>query len=190
MEEQEYRILICQGSERHQVAVRQSMTVRDLSKIIEDRLSVLQSGQKIIHRGKTLTCLDDTLGSCRIYPDDKVLVLGRKFDPESDEMFQAVAKVDASVNNAEKKFVEIVSEVNGIKLGYLAPELHKEAKAKLSKRLLGVTEELMRMLEELDGLSIQEDHSAARQKRKTVVKRIQQLMDRTDQVQDNVKQLC
>ena len=55
----------------------------------------------------------------------------------------------------EKKFTSVMSEVDGIKNGFLDKRYHQESLTKNNKKLLGLNEELMKMLENLDSLSLE-----------------------------------
>lgn len=60
---------------------------------IESVTHILQAHQKILFKGKNLTEYEATLDSCGMMPRSKVMVLGKKFDPEEDENYKSVVKV-------------------------------------------------------------------------------------------------
>ncbi|XP_063609523.1 BAG family molecular chaperone regulator 1-like isoform X1 [Penaeus indicus] len=189
MGDAEYNILLCHGSSKYEVVVWGAMTLADLASKIEAVTHISQASQKIIFKGKNLVDPGVTLASYGIGPGAKVMVLGKKFDPEDDASYQAVAQIDNSCSAVEKKLNDLLPEVDSIANGYMEPHLCGEALGKLKKQLLGVNEEFMRLLERLDGISFEENQAPARQKRKSVVQRIQHLMERTDQVQENINHL-
>ncbi|KAG7167582.1 BAG family molecular chaperone regulator 1-like [Homarus americanus] len=115
MGDQEYHILLCHGPNKYEI-------------VIETVTHILQSNQKILFKGKNLTDCNMTLASYGVGPGMKVMVLGKKFDPEDDLNYQAVVQDN-------------------------------------------------------------QNQTPARQKRKSVVKRIQQLMEKSDQVHENINQL-
>lgn len=60
---------------------------------IEAVTHISQASQKIIFKGKNLADPGVTLASYGIGPGAKVMVLGKKYDPEDDASYQAVAQV-------------------------------------------------------------------------------------------------
>lgn len=60
---------------------------------IEAVTHISQASMKIIFKGKNLADPGVTLASYGIGPGAKVMVLGKKYDPEDDASYQAVAQV-------------------------------------------------------------------------------------------------
>ncbi|XP_064093742.1 BAG family molecular chaperone regulator 1-like [Macrobrachium nipponense] len=189
MGDEEYRILLCHGSNKYELTVCGPMTLTDLSQKIEAATGILHMSQKIIFKGKNLTEPGITLAEYGISPGSKVMVLGKKFDPSEDTDYQAVVEIENSCSRVESKLNDIIPQVNGIHNGYLDSKHCGEALGKLRKELLGVNEDFMRLLEQLDGLSFEEGQGPARQKRKSLVKKIQQLMERSDQLHEDINHL-
>ena len=152
-------------------------TVGDLSTKILELTGVPVSGQKIICCGKTftrdqsvlLTEVRDAVHPNRNYQShvfqagivpgvgNKLMVLGKKFDPASDESYKQLISVESKAVNAEKKVSEIAVELEDIDKGHLDKNLHQEAFKSLQKRVKSLNEELQKMLESLDGLTIGDD---------------------------------
>ena len=88
---------------------------------------------------------------------NKLMVLGKKFDPASDESYKQLISVESKAVNAEKKVSEIAVELEDIDKGHLDKNLHQEAFKSLQKRVKSLNEELQKMLESLDGLTIGDD---------------------------------
>ncbi|XP_071528609.1 BAG family molecular chaperone regulator 1-like isoform X1 [Panulirus ornatus] len=189
MGDQEYPILLCHGPNKYEVVVWGAMTLGELTLKIEAATHIPPPSQKIIFKGRNLTDCNVTLASYGIGPGSKVMVLGKRFDPEEDANYQAIVQIEQSCSRVEKTLCDIIPQVDGISGGYLESRLCGEALCKLRKQLLGVNEEFMRLLEQLDGISFEENQTLARQKRKSVVKRIQQSMEKSDQVHENINQL-
>ena len=61
-----------------------------------------------------------------------------------------------------------------------------EVVPKLQKRLLTVSEELMRLLERLDSISVGQSAESVRRKRKAVVTAINAQMDRADRLKEKL----
>ena len=75
----------------------------------EKLTGVPTSSQKLIINGKALTSLDHTkqISDCRIQDGSKIMVLGKKYDVESDKLYQEVVKVEQSILETQKKLDEV-----------------------------------------------------------------------------------
>lgn len=189
MGDEEYSITLCHGTSRHEVTVKGTMALEDLSRMIEELTDVLHTSQKIIHRGKTLSRGEASLASYGVGPGAKLMVLGKKHEPEDSATFHAVLKIEESCIKVERRLYDTMPEVEGISQGYMEARLCGEVLTRHKKQMLAVNEDFMRHLEELDSISFSETDARARQRRKTLVKKIQQLMEQCDRVQDNINQL-
>lgn len=170
--------------------VSNGMTLLQLSQKIETILNIQESSQKIIFKGRQLTDINTNLISYGIKEGAKVMVLGKQMNPEEDEMYQAVMKIEQSCSSVELSQSGVIKHVES--LASLASEGKRptrEELEKLKKELLVFNEEFMRLLERLDGLSFQDNQAPAKQKRKSLVKKIQQLMDKTDALNERILQL-
>ena len=67
------------------------------------------SSQKLIVNGKALTTLDHTkiITDCRIQDGTKVMVLGKKYDIDTDVMYQKIVKVEENIVGIQKKLSEV-----------------------------------------------------------------------------------
>ena len=74
-------------------------------------------------------------------------------------------------------------------LGFLPAKVAAEVRPKLEKRLLTVSEELMRLLERLDSISVGQSAESTRRKRKAVVTAINAQMDRADRLKEALAEL-
>ena len=63
--------------------------------------------------------------------------------------------MNESCDGTEKKLNLVIGEIDGIKKGFLDSKLQHESLTKNNKNLLGINEELMRMLEKLDSLTFE-----------------------------------
>ncbi|KAK7071180.1 hypothetical protein SK128_027740 [Halocaridina rubra] len=189
MGDAEYKILLCHGSNKYELTVYGNMTLNEVCQKVEAVTGILQSGQKIIFKGKNLCDVEKTLISYGINPGAKIMVLGKRFDPSDDADYQAVVTIETSCSSVERRLCEIIPQVNNINDGCIDAKTCGEALGKLRKQLLAVNEDFMRLLEQLDGLSFEASQGPARQKRKLVVQKIQQLMERSDQVHENINHL-
>ena len=64
-----------------------------------------------------------------------------------------------------------------------------ELRPRLQKRLLAVSEELMRLLERLDSIAVGQSGEAARRRRKAVVTAINEQMDRADRLRERLGEM-
>ncbi|CAL4069353.1 unnamed protein product [Meganyctiphanes norvegica] len=153
-------------------------------------LHIQESSQKIIFKGRNLNDMNATLMTYGIKECAKVMVLGKQSDPEDDEMYQAVMKIEQSCSSVELNQSEVIRHVESIaSLAQEGKRPSREELDKLKKELLLFNEEFMRLLERLDGLSFQDNQAPAKQKRKSLVKKIQQLMDKTDALNERILQI-
>ncbi len=168
-------------------------------------------GQKLILNGRTLTSLDHskTLFECRVGNNSKVMVLGKRYDPQADEVFKQVAEVERRSLEVSKRLAEAAKEAQDIEDGYMPKENHAQvsifteriglssfcnklciqALKGLSKRCRSASEDFMRLLESLDSLSPDEHQTQARVKRKSVATDINASLDRAERLQSKLDQL-
>lgn len=87
------------GSTSHKVSVpKDGTTVGDLVAKTEALTGIPASGQKLIVRGKALTMQEHgscSLADCGLSSDGvKIMVLGKKYDPESDQIYKQILLVE------------------------------------------------------------------------------------------------
>lgn len=176
------------GPEKHDVDLASSSTLSELMNVIEENIGVPVEGQKIILSGKSLTSLDreKSLTDLRFKDGSKVMILGKRFDPQSDEMYKKVEDVREKSFAVTKRIVEISKDVTDIENGHLDRKLQPEALRSLSKRCKICSEEYMKLLEKLDSFTFAEHQIQAKMKRKSVVIETNSALDRAD---DLVKQI-
>ena len=116
-----------------------------------------------------------------------MMVLGKKFDPMSDENYKQLVTLENKAKTAEKKVADIATEISDIDNGHLDKNLHQEAFKSLQKRVNGLNEELQKMLESLDGFQLNEDQLEAKIKRKSIATMINKVMDKNDTSLEKVK---
>ena len=97
------------GTDKLVAEMSESSKVLDLMKEVELRTGVPMSGQKLILNGKSLTSLDrdKTLAELHFKDGSKVMVLGKKFDPQSDELYKAIVAVQQKSIDLGKKLAEV-----------------------------------------------------------------------------------
>ena len=135
-----------------------------------------------ILNGKTITSLDHnkSLKECKVANYCKIMVLGKKYDPESDEMYAKVKEIESKSFDIDLKLAEVAKELKDLEDGFVAKEHHSQAIKGLKRRCGGCTEEYMRLLESLDGLRFEESQADAKSKRKSVAKKINGNLDNNE----------
>jgi len=166
-------------------------TLQDLSNAIADQCDVPPSKQKIICKGKTLSpqSYGTSLKELGISSKDKILLLGQRINEDETKHLKAISKVDNTVEEIRKKFVERKSELDGIEQGFLDNDKNKEALQKMSKIIAGLGEGWMHQLEALDALTIDASFADVKTKRKTLIGKIQKYLSESDSQEERVKQM-
>ena len=97
------------GSNKLNASLPASSLLSEVIKEAEKVTGVPSSSQKLIINGKALTSLDHNklITECRIQDGTKIMVLGKRYDPESDSMYQKVVAVEQLVTEAQKKLSEV-----------------------------------------------------------------------------------
>ncbi|KAK4327368.1 hypothetical protein Pmani_002160 [Petrolisthes manimaculis] len=192
MGDREYPIILCHGPTKHELIVSGDMTVQDLVVKVEEVTQVPRGHQKILHKGRNLVNSSSNLSQLGVGHGAKVMILG-KISPqrteveeeEEDKESEAIRKIDMSCTGLETTLNEVITNVNCIERNF---DTHSrgEALGRFRKKSLGINEEFMRLLEQLDGLELQEN---AKVRRKCVVRRIQTLMEKSDRLHDQINNL-
>ncbi|XP_030302011.1 BAG family molecular chaperone regulator 1 isoform X2 [Calypte anna] len=74
------------------------------------------------------------------------------------------------------------------KRGFLAKDLQAEALKQLDKRIKGTAEQFMKILEQIDAMSLPENFSDCKLKKKGLVKRVQVFLAQCDTIEGNIGQ--
>ena len=152
---------------------------------VSELYSVPSKFQKLICQGRNLTTGNietDTLQDLKVTSGSKVMVLGRKEDPESDEVMKKIVDIEKKSFEVYHKFTEIQNQLRDIEMGHLPREHHEQALKDLEKRCKMCSESWMKTLETLDGIELNPDQSMAKNKRKAVVVSTNSNMDKADEV--------
>jgi len=172
------------GSTKYDITTKTDTTLLNLMGQIEELSGVPVGGQKLIVNGRSLTSMDHekSLSDCRISPGCKVMLLGKRHDPASDQLYQKLVGVEEKTNEEHKKLIQIAKEFRDVEKGFLAKE-HQEEKLKgLLKQCRSCSESFMRSLEALDDLRFEENQLLAKNKRKTVATNTNKHLDHADEV--------
>jgi len=163
-------------------------TIQNLGEKILELTGVPISGQKLICSGRQLTKdMAVTLAEAGLKTGSKVMILGKKYDPEQEESYKEILELEKRCKNVERKMLEVSDEIEGISKGHLDKNLHTEALKNLQKKVRNSNEELLKLLESLDGINLTEDQKECKIKRKSVATNMNKAMDKTD---DILEKLC
>jgi hypothetical protein len=184
-------ITVVHGQNKYSLALDDNpdQTVAYVRDKIEQLTGVPSTSQKLIHKGKSLQPPELLLSDFGVKNGSTVMVLGKKFDPESEAVYQEITKLGSAADNAEVLLGDIGSEIEGIEQGFLAPELVVQSLGKLEKRLKKTSELCLKTLETLDAMSLKDESKQVRSARKALVERLQALLDRGDLMLEKVNML-
>lgn len=96
--------------------------------------------------------------------------------------------LEKSVEQIAGKLEDVSKELSGIQKGFLNKSLQVEALGKLDKRIKTTVEQFMKVLEQIDSMTIPENFSDSRMKKKGLVKKVQGLLAQCDTVEGNISQ--
>ena len=187
-------ILVKHNTATHEVRLVPEATIATLSDELQRLTGIPVSGQKLICCGKKLPTEQPDLGlveGCGFRPGvgTKLMLLGKKYDPEGETCYKDIIAVETKAANLELKINEVKLELEDISKGHLDPSHHKEAFKGILKRVKGANEELQRLLETLDSITLTEEQKESKVKRKSVASKINKVMDMNDVNLDKVNYL-
>ena len=104
-----YSILTFLGTNKFNASLPASSLLSEVIKEAEKVTGVPSSSQKLIINGKALTSLDHNklITECRIQDGTKIMVLGKRYDPESDSLYQKIVAVEQLATETQKKLSEV-----------------------------------------------------------------------------------
>jgi hypothetical protein len=158
----------------------------------EEATGVPKRNQKLILNGRTLTTLDHsrTLAECKLTNGCKVMVLGKRHDPLSDDAVRKVIELERDHDACEARLKAVQTELTDVANGFVVNEdHHRGALQGLHKRCLRGHEDMMRRLLALDAMPIEEVHVEARTKKKACVDRINRNLDKYDELKEKIETL-
>uniref|UniRef100_A0A667WL53 BAG family molecular chaperone regulator 1 n=1 Tax=Myripristis murdjan TaxID=586833 RepID=A0A667WL53_9TELE len=159
------------------------ITVKDLSDALTAATGVPAPSQKLIFKGKSLKDKEETLSSCGIKQGCKLMMIGKKNSPEEEAELKKLKDIEKSVEQTAKKLEKLDGELTGLKNGFLAKDLQVEALGKLDNRVKGAAEQFIRILEQIDSMSVPENFSDCRMKKKGLVKTVQDFLAQCDKIE-------
>ena len=99
------------GRNKHIVEVPLDSQLSVLMSKVEEITGIPSAGQKLICQAKTLTVNNPeltTLKDLNLVNGSKVMVLGRKFDPEQDESYKQILAIEKRTLDIMQKFAEVI----------------------------------------------------------------------------------
>ncbi|XP_077125655.1 BAG family molecular chaperone regulator 1 isoform X1 [Ranitomeya variabilis] len=181
------------GSEKHKLQIvaeeeHQEPVLQDLAMTVEKVTGVPIASQKLIYKGKSLKEMEKTLSSLGIRNGCKIMLIGKKNYPEEESELKKLKDLEKSVEQIATKLEDVSKELSGIQKGFLSKSLQVEALGKLDKRIKTTVEQFMKVLEQMDSMTMPENFSDSRMKRKGLVKKVQGLLAQCDTVEGNISQ--
>lgn len=186
-------VTVTYGNEKHSLQVasqeeNSQPTVRDMALLIEQVTGVPISFQKLIYKGKSLKEMDQPLSTFGVKNGCKVMLIGKRKSPDEEAELKKLKDLETSVEQVSKKIEEINKELSGIQKGFLAKNLQTEALCQLDKRIKGIAEQFMKILEQIDAITLPENFSDCKQKKKGLIKKVQAFLAQCDTVEGSIGQ--
>ncbi|KAH0627094.1 hypothetical protein JD844_002493 [Phrynosoma platyrhinos] len=186
-------VTVTYGNEKHSLQVGSQEegnqpTVRDMALLIEQVTGVPVSFQKLIYKGRSLKEMEQPLSTFGVKNGCKVMLIGKRKSPDEEAELKKLKDLELSVEHVAKKIEEVNKELGGIQKGFLAKNLQNEALHQLDKRIKGTAEQFMKILEQIDAITLPENFSDCKQKKKGLVKKVQAFLAQCDTVEGSIGQ--
>lgn len=181
-------VTVSYGSTKHNITLTGrddavSPTVKDLSDALAKATGVPQSSQKIIFKGKSLKDVEESLSTYGVKDGCKLMMIGKRNSPEEEAELKKLKEIEKTVEQMAKKLEKVDGELNGLKNGFLAKDLQAEALGKLDHRVKVAAEQFMKILEQIDAMSLPENFSDCRIKKKGLVTTVQDFLAQCDKIE-------
>ncbi|KAI5104070.1 BAG family molecular chaperone regulator 1 [Silurus meridionalis] len=173
-------VTVSHGSSKHNISLTgqdgSELTVKHLSEALAQTTGVPQASQKIIFKGKSLKEMEESLSSLGIKQGCKLMMIGKRNSPEEEAELRKLKDIEKSVEQTAKK----------LEKGFLAKDLQAEALNKLDHRVKLASEQFMKILEDIDSLTVPENFSDCRMKKKGLVKTVQGFLAQCDKIEAGI----
>ncbi|KAM3842266.1 BAG family molecular chaperone regulator 1 [Diretmus argenteus] len=187
MAEQTITVTVAYGSTKHSITITgqdgNDPTVKDLSDALTQATGVPAPSQKLIFKGKSLKDMEERLTSYGIKQGCKLMMIGKRNSPEEEAELKKLKDIEKSVEQTAKKLEKVDGELTGLKNGFLAKDLQAEALGKLDHRVKVAAEQFMKILEQIDSMSMPEHFSDCKMKKKGLVKTVQDFLAQCDKIE-------
>ncbi|KAB5579562.1 hypothetical protein PHYPO_G00196440 [Pangasianodon hypophthalmus] len=183
-------VTVAHGSSKHNITITgqdgNEPTLKDLSEALAQATGVPQASQKIIFKGKSLKEMEESLSSLGVKQGCKLMMIGKRNSPEEEAELKKLKDIEKSVEQTAKKLEKVNGELTGLKNGFLAKDLQAEALNKLDHRVKVAAEQFMKILEEIDAMTVPENFSDCRVKKKGLVKAVQGFLAQCDKIEAGI----
>uniref|UniRef100_A0A8D0H5E9 BAG family molecular chaperone regulator 1 n=1 Tax=Sphenodon punctatus TaxID=8508 RepID=A0A8D0H5E9_SPHPU len=186
-------VTVTYSNEKHSIQIASQQedsepTLQDMALQIEQVTGVPVTFQKLIYKGKSLKEMEQPLSALGVKNGCKVMLIGKRNSPEEEAELKKLKDLEKSVEQIAKKLEEVNKELGGIQKGFLAKDLQSEALNQLDKRIKGTAEQFMKILEQIDAITIPENFSDCKLKKRGLVKKVQALLAQCDTVEGSIGQ--
>ncbi|XP_056148625.1 BAG family molecular chaperone regulator 1 [Lampris incognitus] len=190
MAEQTITVTCAYGSTKHSITLSgqdgTEPTVKDLSDALTQATGVPASSQKLIFKGKSLKNMEESLSSFGMKQGCKLMMIGKRNSPEEEAELKKLKDIEKSVEQMAKKLEKVDGELAGLKNGFLAKDLQAEALGKLDHRVKVAAEQFMKILEQIDSMSVPENFCDCKMKKKGLVKTVQDFLAQCDKIEAGI----
>ncbi|MCI4377620.1 hypothetical protein PGIGA_G00205880 [Pangasianodon gigas] len=173
-------VTVAHGSSKHNITITgqdgNEPTLKDLSEALAQATGVPQASQKIIFKGKSLKEMEESLSSLGVKQGCKLMMIGKRNSPEEEAELKKLKDIEKSVEQTAKK----------LEKGFLAKDLQAEALNKLDHRVKVAAEQFMKILEEIDAMTVPENFCDCRVKKKGLVKAVQGFLAQCDKIEAGI----
>ncbi|XP_063048524.1 BAG family molecular chaperone regulator 1-like [Engraulis encrasicolus] len=184
-------VTVAYGTAKHSITVRtpeggEEPCLKDLCDALTEATGVPAPSQKLIFKGKSLKEMEDTLSSYGIKQSCKIMLIRKGNSPEEEAELRKLKDIEKTVEQAAKKLEKVDGELAGLRNGFLAKDLQAEALSKLDHRVKVASEQFMKILEQIDAMSLPENFSDCRSKKKGLVKSVQGFLAQCDRIEAGI----
>ncbi|XP_023694656.2 BAG family molecular chaperone regulator 1 [Paramormyrops kingsleyae] len=192
MAEPTLTVTVAYASVKHSVALpapaEAEPLLRDLAEEVARVTGVPVTSQKLIFKGRSLKEMDQTLASFGVKEGAKIMMIGKRNSPEEEAELKKLKDIEKSVEQTAKKLDKVDGELTGLKNGFLAKDLQAEALNKLDQRVKGAAEQFMKILEQMDAMTLPENFSDSRMKKKGLIKTVQTGLAQCDRIEAGISE--
>ncbi|XP_028833587.1 BAG family molecular chaperone regulator 1 [Denticeps clupeoides] len=183
-------VTVACGPAKHNITLTaqdgNEILLKDLSEALAELTGVPAPSQKLIFKGKSLKEMDQSLSSFGIKQGCKLMMIGKRNSPEEEAELKKLKEIEKSVEQTAKKLEKVDGELTGLKNGFLAKDLQAEALNKLDYRVKVAAEQFMKILEQMDSMSLPENFNDCRMKKKGLVKMVQGFLAQCDKIEASI----
>ena len=184
-------LTILVGAKKHVLTLGESCIVRELMETVAEKSQIKEINQKLIFKGVTLTKEPDKLLSeFGIKSGSKIMVIGKRYDSEEEAALITFQDMEKSVTKITRHMEDLKKQSDSVLNGFLQKQYKTEALEKINKEIQQFLFTLTKHLETIDSMTLSVDFKDAKIKRKSVVDKIQDAMDKceatSELIEDNL----